>query len=98
VVTTLGGLALLGAPALLRFRAAIAFRSCRRRDGESSIVEIALTKANSSCFSIAPRTGGPYSSTTAPSYPLKDQRSSTKQDYSSAAVSTPTYNSRLAAP
>jgi hypothetical protein len=92
-VTTLGGLALLGTPSLLSFHAAIALRSSRSRGGESSIVEIVLTKAKSSCFSIASTAGGLYSSTITPSYSLKDQTSSSKQDYSSGAVSTPTDNS-----
>jgi hypothetical protein len=43
--TTLGSLALVGARYLLRFRAGIDFCSSRRRAGENSIGEKALTKA-----------------------------------------------------
>jgi hypothetical protein len=52
----------------------------------------AFIKASSSCFSMALKAGGSYSLTTILSYPLKDQRSSSKQDYSSGALSTATDN------
>jgi hypothetical protein len=46
--------------------AAIAFLSSSKRTGESSILPIALIKANSSCLSIAPSRSSPSSFT----YPI----------------------------